>query len=86
MTCGLDDLATATGHLGLLAYHHAFGGGMTDWLAHVVVSSVVHGLIYSFIFRLMHQLTLGQAALLVVWFWRSCSCGAGRAIGADGSG
>ena len=52
--------------LPFLVYHHAFGGGMTDWLTHVVVSSVIHSLIYGFVFRLMHQLTLGQAALLVV--------------------
>ncbi len=50
-------------HLAFLAYHHAYG--WTDWLTHVAVSRLVHALIYSFAFRLMHDLTLGQAAVLV---------------------
>jgi hypothetical protein len=47
-----------------VANHHAYG--LTDWLAHVTVSAVVHAVIYSFVFRLMHHLTLGKAAVLVV--------------------
>ncbi len=50
-------------HLAILAYHHAYG--WTDWLAHVTISAVVHALIYSTVFRLMHHLTLGQAVVLV---------------------
>jgi hypothetical protein len=46
-------------------HHHGYGGGTVDWLTHMVVSSVVHGLIYSAIFRLMHGLTLMQVLVLV---------------------
>jgi hypothetical protein len=46
----------------LLAYH---AHGWTDWLAHVTISAVVHAMIYGFVFRLIHHLTLGQAAVLV---------------------
>ena len=49
--------------MNILAYH-AYGS--TDWLAHVTVSAVVHALVYGFVFRLMHHLTLTQAAVLVV--------------------
>jgi hypothetical protein len=34
--------------------------------AHATVSAFVHTLIYSFVFRLMHHLTLRQAAVLIV--------------------
>ncbi len=49
----------------LLAYHHgfAYGGG---WIAHMVVSSAIHAVIYSFMFRLLHHLTTGEMALLVI--------------------
>jgi len=49
-----------------LAYHYGYGGGWTDWIAHMLVSSVIHALIYSLIFRLMRDLTLPQAIGLVV--------------------
>jgi len=67
--------------LTLLAYHHGhgygggYGGGWTDWIAHMVVSSAIHAMVYSFIFRMMHHLTLGEAAalvgivLLVMFMW-----------------
>ncbi len=49
-----------------LAYHHGFGfGGATDWLTHMVLSAVVHALVYGFIFRLLRHLTFGQEAVLV---------------------
>lgn len=48
----------------LLAAHYGYGG-WTDWLGHTVISALVHGLIYSLIFRVMHQLTLAQGAVLV---------------------
>jgi hypothetical protein len=51
------------------SYAHGYGGyggGSSDWIAHMVVSSVIHAVIYRFMFQLMHRLTLGQAALLVV--------------------
>ncbi len=49
-----------------LSYAHHHGGGMTDWIAHMAISSVIHAVIYGFVFRLMHQLTLEQDAVLVV--------------------
>ena len=49
----------------MLAYHHSYGGGWTDWMAHVAVSSLIHALIYSVVFRVMHQFTLGEAVGLV---------------------
>jgi hypothetical protein len=51
-----------------LAYHshYGYGGGWTDWIGHMLVSSVIHALIYSVIFRLMRDLTLPQAIVLAV--------------------
>ncbi|MGI4976787.1 MAG: hypothetical protein ACRYG6_07575 [Janthinobacterium lividum] len=45
--------------------HHHGGGGMTDWIAHMAISSVIHAVIYGFVFRLMAHLTLQQDAVLV---------------------
>ena len=50
----------------LLSAHYGYGYSWTDWLGHTVVSAIVHALIYSTIFRLLHHLTLEQAALLVI--------------------
>jgi hypothetical protein len=58
-----------------LAYHYGYGGGWIDWIAHMLVSSVIHALIYSVIFRVMRDLTLPEAivlaagviAVLVIW-------------------
>ena len=50
--------------LTLLAYHYGHGH-WSSWLAHVTLSSVVHALVYSVVFRLMHRLTLGEAVILV---------------------
>jgi hypothetical protein len=44
-------------------YSHAAGGG---WLTHMIVSSAIHAMIYSVVFRLLDHLSLGQAVLLVV--------------------
>ena len=49
-----------------LSYAHHHGGGMSDWIAHMAISSLIHAVIYGFVFRLMHQLTLGQDVVLVV--------------------
>ena len=46
-------------------YHHGFGGG-GGWIGHMVVSSIVHGLIYGVIFRLLSHLSLGEMVLLAV--------------------
>jgi hypothetical protein len=54
------------GHGYSYAHVHSYGGGWSDWIAHVVLSSVIHAVIYRFVFQLMHRLTFGQAALLVV--------------------
>ena len=48
----------------LLSYYHG-GGGMVSGLTGMIVSSVIHGLIFSVIFRLISQLTLSQALILV---------------------
>ncbi len=52
----------------MLAYHHGYGygGGWSNWIAHVAVSSLIHALIYGVVFKLMHQLTLGEAVVLAV--------------------
>lgn len=49
-----------------LSYAHHHGGGMTDWIAHMAISSVIHAVIYGFVFRLMGHLTLSEDAVLVV--------------------
>ena len=46
-------------------YHHSFGGG-GSWVGHMVLSSVIHGLIYSVIFRALAHLSLGEVVLLAV--------------------
>jgi hypothetical protein len=55
------------------SYAHSYGGGWSDWITHMVLSSVIHAVIYRFVaviyrfvFQLMHRMTLGEAALLVV--------------------
>lgn len=55
-------------------YHHAYGGG--SWVGHMVVSSVIHGLVYSVIFRVLRHMSLSEVVLLVVlviggiWWWQ----------------
>ena len=49
-----------------LFYAHHHGAGMTNWIAHMAISSVIHAVIYGFVFRLMGHLTLQQNAVLVV--------------------
>ena len=60
MNEGLPNLAFL-----ILSYAHHYGGGMTDWIAHMAISSVIHAVVYGFMFRLMRHLTLGQDAVLV---------------------
>lgn len=48
-----------------LGYHFG-GGGATDWIVHMVVGSIINGLIWSVMFRLVSHLTLNQAVVLVV--------------------
>lgn len=52
------------GVLLLVARYGHHGGGMSDWVAHMAISAVVHAVIYGFVFRLMGHLTLGQDAVV----------------------
>ena len=52
--------------LTFLAYSHTYSSGWTDWIAHRVVSAIIHGVIYGLIFKLMREPTTGEAAMLVV--------------------
>ena len=45
-------------------HHHAISWG--GWMAHMVISSIVHSVIWSFLFKLMRQLSLLEAGALVV--------------------
>ncbi len=52
--------------LALLAFYHGHhAGGMSDWIAHMTISAMIHAVIYAFMFRLMHELTLEQDAMQV---------------------
>lgn len=44
-------------------YHHADNVG---WLIRSIENAVVHALIFGLVFRLLRQLTLGEAVVLVV--------------------
>jgi hypothetical protein len=52
----------------LAAYHHApsHSGEWADWIAHSVVSALIHSVIYGVMFKLIHRLTLGEAVVLAV--------------------
>jgi hypothetical protein len=43
--------------------HHVHGG---SWVGHMIVSSIIHGLIYSVIFRVLRHLSLSEVVLLAV--------------------
>ncbi len=47
-------------------FRPAYICGMRHWIAHRVVSAIIHGVIYGFIFKAMHQMTTGEAAILAV--------------------
>ena len=42
-----------------------YGGGAVDCLTHLVVSSVVHAMIFNAVFRVLHGMSLMQALVLV---------------------
>lgn len=46
-------------------YHHSGYGG-SGWIGHMLVSSLIHGLIYSVIFRVLRHLSLAEIVLLLV--------------------
>lgn len=49
-----------------LAYqHHGFHGGLSGWIAHTLISAIIHGMIYEMIWKTMRELTLGQSVVLV---------------------
>jgi hypothetical protein len=62
-------------------YHHSVEGlpAASHWLAHTIVSAIIHGLIYGAIFHLMRDMSLGEVLLVAVlgvalvaggwWLW-----------------
>ncbi len=46
-----------------LGLHHGYGG---SWIGHMVVSSIVHALIYGAIFRMLRHLSLGEIVLIAL--------------------
>jgi hypothetical protein len=60
-------------------YHHSAEG---HWLAHTVISAIIHGLVYGAIFHLMRGMSTGEVLLVAVlgvalvagvWWWWSRS-------------
>ena len=49
-----------------LAYQHGHSSSWTDWIAHRAVSALIHAVIYGAVFRLMRQMTTGEAIVLAV--------------------
>lgn len=52
--------------LAFLAYSHAHSSGWTDWIAHRAVSALIHAVIYGAVFKLMRQMTTGEAIVVAV--------------------
>ena len=46
-----------------LGYHHGYGGGWTDWMANVAISSLIHAMICGLVMR---HLSLGEVIVLGV--------------------
>jgi uncharacterized membrane protein (UPF0136 family) len=44
-------------------YHHA--GGMVGWMLQMVLGSLIHALVFGLVFKVMRELTLPEAVLLV---------------------
>jgi hypothetical protein len=65
---GLLLAAAHYGHVHSSGYGYGYGhgGGWGDWIAHTVVSSIIHAMIFRLVFQVMHRLTLGEAVVLVV--------------------
>ena len=57
-------------------FHHGYGSyGSGSWIANMVMSALVHSLIYGLVFKAMRHLTLPEAVLLagagiiLVYMW-----------------
>jgi len=48
----------------LLAYRHGYSGGWSDWIAHRMVSAVIHAFNYGAVFKLLRQVTLTEALVI----------------------
>ena len=44
-------------------FHHGMAHG-SGWITQMIISSVIHGLIYSVIFRALRHLSLGEVVLI----------------------
>jgi hypothetical protein len=62
----LTFVASRFGHVHSYGYGYHHAGGWSDWIAHTVLSSIIHAMIFRVVFQLMHRLTLGEALVLVV--------------------
>jgi hypothetical protein len=66
----VNGLLHLAGYHSTFGYHHAYFhpgyGHGSDWITHMIISSVIHGLIYSVIFRFLSHLSLPEAILLAV--------------------
>ena len=51
------------GYAPAYGYHHGYGGG--GWISNMIMSAVVHSLIYGLVFKMMRHLTIPEAILLV---------------------
>lgn len=55
--------------LASFGHHHGFGfhhyAGM-GWMGHIIVSSILHAMIFHLVFRGMSHLSFGEGVLLVV--------------------
>jgi hypothetical protein len=58
-----DRFSSSAGYYHGFGYHHGFGG---DWITHMVISSVIHAMVYEVIFRLLRHLSLGEIVCLAV--------------------
>ena len=54
--------APAMNPLAFLAYYQ--GTSWSDWIAHRTVSAIIHVVIYGFVFKLMRQISTGEAPAL----------------------
>ncbi len=58
-------MSVAAGMDNLVSFAYRYSHGWTDWITHRVVSAIIHGVIYGFILKLMRQMTISEALVLV---------------------